>query len=162
MITVESINEKLNFDFREFEADSDVTMKEAIEYHYPFMPLSQEERDFILEYKTTTVDSINSKLGFDFRTWKSEADMTIEDDRDYGNPFTILTYAELEYLSDYRFEEIRNKEIIENINSKLDFDFRKWKVEEDIIIDDNSEYDRMFRILNEEELDFIMNYDFTK
>lgn len=55
-----------------------------------------------------TVQTINEKLGFDFRTWQPEDDLNIEDDREYYNPFTILTEAEKDFIFEYKLNMSRN------------------------------------------------------
>lgn len=48
-----------------------------------------------------TIESINRKLGFDFRTWKSNLEGSLIQDDGQSNPFGVLSIAELNFVINY-------------------------------------------------------------
>lgn len=48
-----------------------------------------------------TVESINEKLGFDFRTWKCPDSGSLRQDDGQNDPFSILSIDELNFIIDY-------------------------------------------------------------
>lgn len=54
-----------------------------------------------IEGPEITVESINKKLGFDFRTWKNPDSGSLRQDDGQNNPFNVLTHEELRFIINY-------------------------------------------------------------
>ncbi len=52
-----------------------------------------------------TIESINEKLGFDFRTWKNPYEGLFIHDDNQNNPFNILSCEESRFIIDYYSKE---------------------------------------------------------